>query len=158
MKNRAWSWKWKPQGAPDAETAGTYIERIKRKRKGLTPQLLVIEAKSKKSPLHNCFEWNDTKAAELYRITQAQGILRMLVVEVKTDSQDPVQHRAFISPVETNQQDNTTYWTIAEVCNDEELSENYQKQLYQELKAVKEKIKSFPIFKDVVQAIEAIAI
>jgi hypothetical protein len=150
-----WSWKWQPKGAPKASVAGEYIEKIKKKRKGITPQLLVIEAKDKKSPLHKCFEWNDTKAADEHRISQARQILRMLVVRIESDDGKPVKYRAFISP---QSPDNTSYHTIKEVCEDEDLSESYQEQLKMELIAIKDKIKRFPIFKEVVQAIEKITV
>lgn len=46
----------------------------------ITPQEIVDRARDEKSELHKCFEWNDSIAAEKYRIQQARTILLNLVV------------------------------------------------------------------------------
>ena len=50
-----------------------------KKKSGLTAEAIVEQAKKKKSELHEFFEWDDTKAAEQWRIQQA----RILINEVK---------------------------------------------------------------------------
>lgn len=47
---------------------------------GITPQEIVEKARDENSELHKCFEWDDTIAAEKYRIQQAKTILLNLVV------------------------------------------------------------------------------
>ncbi len=46
----------------------------------LDPKSIVNKARSPKSAMHKMFEWDDTEAAERYRIIQAQNILRVFVV------------------------------------------------------------------------------
>lgn len=48
-----------------------------------TPQQVVDAARPKNSPLHEYFEWNDSAAAELYRLNQARKIIQCLVVDIE---------------------------------------------------------------------------
>lgn len=153
-------WNRKPKNAPDANIAYQYITEIKERRKGITAELLEIEAKRKKSPLHNCFEWDDTKAGREYRIIQAREILRRLVVEIEPEEEEEESRyvRAFIAPTSVEEVGNTSYVTIEEVCNNKELEEAYIRQLRRDLNIIKNKIKAFRIFSEVVNAIEKITI
>lgn len=49
------------------------------KTEGLTAENLLEKAKDESSPLHNFFDWNDTSAANQYRLYQA----RLIINEVK---------------------------------------------------------------------------
>lgn len=52
----------------------------------LTPDAVLEDARSKKSPLHDQFEWNDGEAAHKYRLEQARTLIRSVRVEVTTES------------------------------------------------------------------------
>jgi len=151
-------WNRVPKNAPDADIAYGVIASIKKRRGGVTPQLLVIESKRKSSPLHNCFEWDNSKAAEEYRIVQAREILRFLIVEIEPEEEyeDPQFVRAFVAPSSVEKEGNTSYVTIEEVCGDEELEAAYLRQLKRELNSIKNKIKGFKEFSEVVKAIDAV--
>ena len=45
-----------------------------------TPQQVVDLARNEGTALHSCFEWDDTVAAERFRLTQAQTLIRMIVI------------------------------------------------------------------------------
>lgn len=68
-----------------------------RKRHGVvTPELLVEAARPPASPLHRFFEWNDSAAAEKFRLLQASHMVRRVMVMVETSTGlRPV--RAFVS-------------------------------------------------------------
>lgn len=57
---------------------------------GITPQEIVEIARNEDSELHKCFEWDDSIAAEKYRIMQARTILLNLVV-VNKPKDEPVR-------------------------------------------------------------------
>jgi len=139
-KKKKVSCKWKraPKNAPDANVAYGIISEIKQRRGGVTPQLLVIEAKKKKSPLHNCFQWDDSKAAAQYRIVQARDILSYIVVEVEADEPEekPTTVRAFIAPSNVGKDSNTSYVPIDEVISDADMRDSYLHQLLNELNSV----------------------
>lgn len=52
----------------------------------LTPALVVADAQSKKSPLHECFEWDDSVAARKHRENQARTLIRSVKVILRTDT------------------------------------------------------------------------
>lgn len=56
------------------------LRRIAKSNEGLLlPQTVVESARSKKSPLHSRFEWDDSEAAEKYRIWQARQLIKVCV-------------------------------------------------------------------------------
>lgn len=78
-----------------AQTIGEECERLESEGR-LTPKALVDESRPDDAPLHGCFEWNDTVAAEMYRQTQAAYLIRSVEVTV-TESSEPT--RAFVATV-----------------------------------------------------------
>lgn len=59
-----------------------------------TPMEVLEKAKDETTELHKCFEWNDSIAAEKYRLEQAKNIIRMLVYEKETKEQSVVRYYA----------------------------------------------------------------
>ena len=62
-----------------AQVAGEVMQRLESEGK-LTPANLVEEARPEDSPIHKAFEWDDAKAAEIYRRQQATKMIRAIVV------------------------------------------------------------------------------
>lgn len=58
-----YEWKEAAQIKADAQKAGEMLENLE-KTVGITPKNLVEANRDESAPLHNEFEWNDTKAAE----------------------------------------------------------------------------------------------
>lgn len=52
-------------------------------------------ARNKKTELHKCFEWDDTVAAEKYRLHQAHRVIRMLVVQEDAPAEERPPIRLF---------------------------------------------------------------
>lgn len=145
---RICKWKRRPKGAPKADIAIDYIEDIKQKRGGITSQLLVVEANDEDSPLHDCFEWDDTRAAEQYRIEQGRVLLKNLIMAViENEEEEPVYVRCFIAPVEVENEGGTSYLTIKEVCGDEIKNAAYLRQLKKELHAFVVKIENYSYYR-----------
>lgn len=59
------------------------VSRVLNKLKRITPEAIVSEASKKSSPLHRYFEWDDTKAAHAYRLSQARNLV--LSIGIETD-------------------------------------------------------------------------
>ena len=113
-----------------AEVAGKYIDKISGGKK-ITPQELVDASRSKTSPLHNEFEWNDTIAAEKYRLAQAQNIIRHLVV-IKTDTEEvrEARDRAYVSTGERN----NVYVPLQEALSNEKWRSNLMKAAEEDMR------------------------
>jgi hypothetical protein len=65
----------------EAEKIGTLLAQIEQLGP-LTPETVLQHARDKASPLHRHFEWNNSKAAEEYRLQQAAWLLRTVKVRV----------------------------------------------------------------------------
>ena len=50
----------------------------------LTPSAVVDDARNPSSPLHGQFEWDDSKAAEAYRVVQARTLIRSVECVIRT--------------------------------------------------------------------------
>lgn len=103
----------------DAEVIGPVIEAIASEGGGLgaTPKAVVEHARSSNSPLHRFFDWDDSSAAEKYRIEQAKYLVRSVKVVVVGPS-GATESRAFFS-VQTD--DGHAYRDAATVFTDESL-------------------------------------
>src|SRR6476469_473548 len=85
-----YSWKPGTQVPVSAAVAGQEINRIRTAHGGFfKPEDVVKESRSPDAPLHPAFEWDDTIAAEAYRVEQAGYIIRGLVVRPMNDPDAP---------------------------------------------------------------------
>ena len=64
-----------------AQVFGERLQEIRDLEGGLTPEVVLEYARNKKDPLHRFFQWNDLRAAELYRRGQARILIRDISVE-----------------------------------------------------------------------------
>ena len=59
------------------------------------PEEIVDKARDENTELHKCFEWNDTAAAEKYRVYQARQIVCHLVLKEVDDKPQQREVRVF---------------------------------------------------------------
>lgn len=89
---------WKFDGIFKADAQKVYEEIGERK---ITPEEVLEQARNNvNSELHKCFEWDDSKAAEKYRLSQARQIIQFLVVKPEKEEEPKV--RVFQITTETN--------------------------------------------------------
>lgn len=80
------------------ETVQQALEAIAERNGGqLTPDLVVKAAKSKTSPLHSHFTWDDTEAARAYRLYQAAFLIRKVKVRVEVEPEKTLSVRAWMN-------------------------------------------------------------
>ena len=72
----------------DAQTAGSELDRIRRRDGCLRPDVVVDEARPEEAPLHRAFEWRDPVAAEQWREHQASTLIKVVRV-VPAAPQEP---------------------------------------------------------------------
>ena len=70
-----------PKGNEVENLALETIQVIVRKHGKVTPQMLVEEARSETSLIHDRFEWDDAVAGEKFRHEQARAIIRSVKIE-----------------------------------------------------------------------------
>ena len=86
---------------------------------------IVEEARSPKSPLHRYFQWSDDEAARLYRLSQAQWLIRVVRVNVITEDATLQSVRAFINV----RDDDSEFYVPLKVAL---TSRNYREQMLQD--------------------------
>ena len=78
--------KWKINGIFKADAQKVADEIIAIGEEATPTQIL-----EKARELHKCFTWDDTVAAERWRLQEARTIVRLLVIERKEDDPEPVR-------------------------------------------------------------------
>lgn len=90
-------YKWNA-GAPaykvPPDIVGNAIEGIQNEYGEVTKERVLEAARPEDSPMHDLFEWNDSVAAEKFRLRQAGQILRCLIVV--NDEKPDQKCRAFV--------------------------------------------------------------
>lgn len=82
-------------------TASEAVKALAEKYGGtITPEIILADAKRKRSPLHGFFCWDDTAAAVEYRRIQAATLIRRIKVTIHQGEDRSVRVRAFVNVVE----------------------------------------------------------
>lgn len=112
------------------------LEHIRQSNGGfLRPQDVVEYARNPETNLHGKFTWEDSEAAEKWRLAEARAIIRV-VVSVNEHTSEKV--RAFVSLVQDRRQDGG-YRAMVEVLDDEALTAAMLQDAFNELSAFKTK-------------------
>ena len=85
----------------------------------LLPEMVVEAARSEDSAMHDSFEWDDSIAAQSYRIHQARNMIRVVVSYLPSDKSETA-HRVFVSLLEDRNEDGG-YRTMVSVMSDKDL-------------------------------------
>lgn len=102
----------------------------------LLPEKVVDAARNPKSPLHDQFTWDDTKAAEEYRLWQARQLVARVRLEIVVNKDNKVimvpvrEHHHFSS-------DGAGYRSIKQVIRDEDLRNELLQQFADALDRVR---------------------
>ena len=137
-------WKFNNLYKADAEKVSKEIESIS----NATPSIILEFARNENSELHKCFEWDDTVAAEKYRLQQARNIVCNLVYQ-EEKKEEPTKLRVFYNQSSTN-----TYQSTRVLVRNED---NYKELLMQaksELRAFKNKYKMLTELEDIFNLID----
>lgn len=128
------------------------LKRLAREHGGLLrPKDVVNAARTPRSPLHARFEWDDTVAAEEYRLWQARQLMRV-VVEVVPETNEPVE--VFVS-LTTDRRDGG-YRVQLEVLSDAEMREQLLKDALAELMLFRRKYSRLKELSEIFSAIDAV--
>ena len=89
--------------AVNAQIIGERLDLLEQGHGSLTPAAVVDDARPEESPLHPCFTWVDSEAAEKWRLSEARYLMRSVAVVIERPAQDgasdekrePITIRAF---------------------------------------------------------------
>lgn len=132
-----------------AQAIGAELELLQASHGGrLTARIVVEAARAADAPLHPIFEWDDLRAAELYREDQARHVLACIRVVQERDVNGAATKtiRAFVNLVETVGDDEQRgYIPIARVLSDHDLLTQAVRQAASELRAFEDRYASFEV-------------
>lgn len=119
--------------------------KIQKRNNGLLhPKDVIKEARNKKSTLHPFFDWDDSSAAEKFRVFQAENLIRRVKVEITQRDDESVFVRQFVSlpsdrkPLDTYE---GGYRHIDSVLSETELRLEYLKSIQAEISTLIVKLK-----------------
>ena len=139
-------------GKADSQKVGERLEVLDREFKGLTAQVVLDDARSPKSPVHQIIEWDNEVAAERFRLSQAGYVLRVLTI-VNPNSGDPDKTiRAYFAVAGTD--GGKVFMPLMRILEDHEYRAQLVGEAIAELSRVRHKYEDLTELADVFSAIE----
>lgn len=156
-----YKYEWNHYSYPvNAQDAGEYLERLDKKHNGITAEIILNESRDDEALLHPCFEWDNSKAAERYRLQQAKTLMSNLVqveiIEDKSQKSANTHVRAFVS-IEPRS-NKAVYRPVCLAMSNEETKRIVIANAYKELLMFRDKYEKFTEFKSVIEAINNLEI
>lgn len=105
----------------------------------ITPASVLDEARDEASPLHTHFEWDDSEAAEQYRLVQARGLIRRYKVTVEVKPDTFVKVRQFSSVPAADPDEGTDYVLTSEALKDDAQRDFIFQQCMKEIASLRAK-------------------
>lgn len=134
---------WKLEGIFKADAQKCYEEMGD---SSISPEEVLEIAKNKNSELHKCFEWDDSVAANKYRLQQARNVIQFIVKVPDKEEEQPTRvfqissRKSTYQPVKFFQRNNDEYQVLLERAKAELVSFKKRYQMLSELENVLEAI------------------
>ena len=130
------------------------LEAVRKKHKGiLYPKDVVEAARTKTSAMHNEFDWDDTEAAQKWRLEQARHLIRVFVEVIGDSKKAP--SRVFVA-LRSEINHGGGYRLMTDVLNDEQLRARLLNDAYNDMQAFTRKYASLKELAGVFRAIRKI--
>lgn len=137
-----------------AVSVGEHLEMLRKQHQNeLLPEDVVADARNDNSPLHPLFLWDDTAAAEQYRLSQARTLIRSVVAIYTSDDQPAVRMRAYtrISEGETSH-----YRETSHALSQKATREQVLRRAWNELRQWRDRYKDLQAFASLIPVIDEI--
>lgn len=131
----------------DAQLIGTFIEKTF--PNGVKPKELVDAARPRSSPIHKYFTWDDSIAAENYRLQEARKLVSCLIVEID-DRPMRAFHNVRIEKL------GKTYVNFRTASANEDLWDQVIAQALNEVRIWKQKYQTYQQFKPIFMGIQKV--
>jgi len=130
------------------------LETVRQREGGiLRPQSVVEAARDEGSPMHDQFTWDDTEAAEAYRIEQARNLIRVYVT-VLHEEKPPI--RTYVS-ISTERRAGGGYYHVRDVMGDAERRDQLLRDALLQLQALRRKYAELTELAEIFHALETVA-
>lgn len=104
----------------------------------LQPKAVVDAARSEDSPLHKSFDWDDSDAAEKWRLTQARNLIRAVVTYEKVGNKT-IETRVFVSLTPDRKENGDGYRLTSSVMSNDTHRQQLLTDAMGEMQRFKEK-------------------
>lgn len=147
------------QYAVPAQKAGEYLRELKETHGVLNKRILLDESRDDEALLHDCFEWDDTAAAESYRLDQAQKFISNMVCVVVDDhgvekNKEPV--RAFVNTAKQENAESGAFVPLVEALSEESTRKIVLDNALRELSSLRKKYASLSELAKVFESIDSV--
>lgn len=128
-------YSWGDGFAPklDANIVGGVVEQIEAERGSVTKEAFLDVSRPEDAPTHCLFEWDDSKAAEKYRLDQARNTIGNLRIVYVSSNKEKVPIRAFVNV--SAKAEKSMYESISVALLDESKRKNILNRIQGELDA-----------------------
>ena len=134
------------------------LERLRKQHSGrLRPQWVVQAAEPKTSPLHSCFEWQDTEAAAKWRLHQARQLILRVTVTYEGKVGEPIRMRPLVSLMGDRLARGGGYRALVDVLADSEMRARFLEQALEELQRIEARYSELKELADVLGIILVVA-
>jgi hypothetical protein len=132
-----------------------WMAELKKLGKGgsLTADSVVSAARDKGSPLHDCFTWDNGKAAEKWRLHEARNLIRVYSAR-ELEKDEPDADNVFVS-LRADRGSHGGYRTLSKVLSDDELREQLLADAFDDMRYFKMKYKKLSELQSVFAAMDS---
>ena len=150
-----YAWKVKNIFPVKADVVGKHIENLQKEQGVVTSKNLLESARPKNSAIHDCYEWDDSIAAEKYRLEQSKNIMTNLArVVISNDGKTEKVVRAFVNIEENKGFTPGRFVDVRTALSNEETRQIVLKKALDELLIFKSKYEGFQELSEIFNDIE----
>ena len=136
-----------------ADIVGAEMEKIEARDGQVTSKSLLDAGRPEGSALHSLFEWDDSKAAELYRLKQATDVITHIHIVIEEKPEQP--YRAFVNIQESSgQTEQGRFINIRSAMENEETRRIVLNAAISEAKRFSQKYASYKELSEIFEAID----
>ena len=138
-----------------ADIVGAEMERIEARDGQVTSKSLLDAGRPEESVLHSLFEWDDSKAAELYRLRQATEVITHIHIVIEEKPNTP--YRAYVNIQESSgQTEQGRFINVRSAMENEETRRIVLNMAISEAKRFSQKYANYKELSEVFEAIDRV--
>ena len=135
-------YSWRAGKSVSAQVAGEVMEKIEKRDGVLTKESFLEESRPVDSPTHKLFEWDDTVAAEKFRLEQSRMAIQDIVVTIVKTDNEPIKRHAFVNVV-AGKHNKAEYSNVEVAMSDETKRKAVLQNALNELKTFEQKYSDY---------------
>ena len=157
FESKKFSWRKGYSYKVDAETVGGVLETIEKRDGEVSTRAFLDYSRPEESETHSMFEWDDSIAAEKYRLRQAAQIINQL--EVRFEQEEAAEQAVEVVPAYVNTMQKTLhsparFVNIVSAMEDQEMRRHVIFNAVRELTSFRNKYQKLSCFAKLFKAVD----